>query len=321
MLFHNCIQLRSNLRKIPIQVKGSDADLVAAHLITVIRLDRFICCCIEQHSGNGVWCFPKRKFLVFDIGENLVQIAGMNCVDVVLSLQCMSVVFCVNDENLAAAGERDIALHYGNLFTDAISFEVLRTFWPLMDLTTALVQKYDVVVTNPPYLGSSRFSPMLDKFVKENYPDVKNDLSMVMYKHALADLAKPNRYTAFITTSSWMFLSGFEKLRKFVDSTAAITSLVDFGTELFDGKVGHNPIVSWVTYSANLDYKMTAVRLVEYCYARRDEKEPEFFNRRNRYTAQQSNFSKIPGSPVAYWVSKNVQCAYRLGEKINSIWC
>ena len=195
---------------------------------------------------------------------------------------------------------------YGNLFTDAMSFEVLRTFWPLMDLTTALVQKYDVVVTNPPSLGSSRFSRMLDKFVKKNYPDVKNDLSMVMYKHALADLAKPNRYTAFITTSSWMFLSSFEKLRKFVDSTAAITSLVDFGTELFDGKVGHNPIVSWVTYSANLDYKMTAVRLVKYCYARRDEKEPEFFNRRNRYTAQQSNFSKIPGSPVAYWVSSQL---------------
>ena len=208
---------------------------------------------------------------------------------------------------------------YGNLFTDAMSFEVLHTFEPLIELATALVQKYDVVVTNPPYLGSGRFSPMLDRFVKENYPDVKNDLSMVMYKHALADLAKPNRYTAFITTSSWMFLSGFERLREFVYSTAAITSLVDFGTELFDGKVGHNPIVSWVTYSANLDYKMSAVRLVEYCYARRDEKEPEFFSRKNRYVTQQSNFSKIPGSPVAYWVSKNVQYAYQLGKKINSI--
>jgi len=202
--------------------------------------------------------------------------------------------------------EVDRMSSYGNLFTDAMSYEILRTFEPLIELTQALVQKYDVVVTNPPYLGSSRFSPLLDKFVKENYPDVKNDLSMVMYKHALVDLAKPIGYTAFITTSSWMFLSGFEKLRKFVDSTAAITSLVDFGTELFDGKVGHNPIVSWVTYSANLDYKMSAVRLVEYCYARRDEKEPEFFNQKNCYTARQSNFSKIPGSPVTYWVNEKI---------------
>lgn len=194
----------------------------------------------------------------------------------------------------------------GSLYTMTFTQTALDVLCPLMDLAQALTQKYDVVVTNPPYLGSSRFSPMLDKFVKDNYSDTKNDLSMVMYKHALADLVKPNRYIAFITTSSWMFLSGFEKLRKFVYSAAAITSLVDFGTELFDGKVGHNPIVSWVTYSANLDYKMSAVRLVEYCYARRDEKEPEFFNQKNCYTARQSNFSKIPGSPVTYWVNEKI---------------
>ena len=182
---------------------------------------------------------------------------------------------------------------------------VLNTILPLIRVAEVLAQQYDVVVTNPPYLGSSRFSPLLDKYVKENYADVKSDLSMVMYKAAISNFSKQGGLIAFITTSSWMFLSSFEKLRDYLNHTATLYNIVDFGTELFDGKVGHNPIVSWVTRKAHVDYKMTAIRLVDYCYSRRDEKEPEFFNLKNRYTAQQSNFSKIPGSPVAYWVSEH----------------
>ena len=81
---------------------------------------------------------------------------------------------------------------------------------PLVKCAEVLAQKYDVVVTNPPYLGSSRFSTKLNDFVIANYPDVKADLSMVMYKHALRDMCKKNGFVSFITTTSWMFLSSFE---------------------------------------------------------------------------------------------------------------
>ena len=175
---------------------------------------------------------------------------------------------------------------------------------PLVKCAEVLVQKYDVVVTNPPYLGSSRFSTKLNDFVIANYPDVKTDLSMVMYKHALRDMCKKNGFVSFITTTSWMFLSSFEKLRSFVLAGYDFESLVDFGTELFEGKVGHNPIVAWVNRKSHTDHAMTGIRLVDYCYSRRDEKETEFFNKRNYHYPKQSNFSKIPGSPVAYWVSK-----------------
>lgn len=175
----------------------------------------------------------------------------------------------------------------------------------LINIGEILAQKYDVVVTNPPYLGSSRFSPLLDKYVKKNFPTEKSDLSMAMFKCALSKFAKSNRFIAFITTSSWMFLSSFEKLRKYLIENFTISSLVDFGTELFDGKVGHNPIVSWVTRTSNINYTLTAIRLIDYCYSRRGEKEPQFFNNKNRYQAKQANFSKIPGSPIAYWVSEN----------------
>ena len=190
---------------------------------------------------------------------------------------------------------------------------------PFAQVAEAIAQKYNVVVTNPPYLGSSRFSAKLDQFVKAHYQDVKSDLSMVMYNRALFGFVKRNGFVAFITTSSWMFLSSFEKMRTNVFHSASICSLVDFGTELFEGKVGHNPIVAWVTRKSSIDSLLTGIRLVDYCYSRRDEKEPEFFNKRNRYSALQSNFSKIPGSPVAYWVSTKAQEAFQTGRILGKI--
>lgn len=180
---------------------------------------------------------------------------------------------------------------------------LLATICPMVEQGRVLKQKYDVVVTNPPYLGNSRFSPVLDRYIKDNYPDEKSDLSTVMYRRAIDGFVQSNGYVAFITTTSWMFLSSFEKVRRYNSNKLTILSLVDFGTELFEGKVGHNPIVSWVSQKAMMHYNMTAVRLVDYCYSRRDEKEPEFFNLRNRYITRQAKFAQIPGAPIAYWVS------------------
>lgn len=206
--------------------------------------------------------------------------------------------------------EMDRMADYGSLPVQALVGTVCSVMLPLVEQVEIFAQKYDVVVTNPPYLGSSRFTNVLDKYVKDHYDDVKSDLCTVMYKRALEGFVKSSGFVAFITTSSWMFLSSFEKLRKAVAETASITNLVDFGTELFDGKVGHNPIVAWVTRKVKLNYAMTAIRLVDYCYARREEKEPEFFKERNRYIAYQDNFSKIPGAPVAYWVEDKIYHVY-----------
>ena len=183
----------------------------------------------------------------------------------------------------------------------------------------ASLQKYNVVVTNPPYLGNGRFSNKLDSYVKENYQDEKSDLSMVMLNKALSGFAIENGFVAFITTTSWMFLSGFETVRMKLYENSCISSLVDYGTELFEGKVGHNSIVSWVTRACSIPSAFTAVRLVDYCYAQRDRKEPEFFNNKNRYVAKQKNFVVIPTAPVAYWVSDNLLDDYKKAERLDNI--
>lgn len=191
---------------------------------------------------------------------------------------------------------------------------------PLMEAAQMLSQTYDVVITNPPYLGSSRFPELLSKFVKTHYADEKNDLSMAMYRRAIDCFVKTNGMVAFITTSSWMFLSGFEKMRDYLLKNVTLCNLVDFGTELFEGKVGHNPIASWVVWRRNIPgHSMTGIRLVEFCYSRRNEKVSQFFNCQNRYVIKQENFKKFPGAPIAYWASQSILNSFSNGELLEDI--
>lgn len=175
----------------------------------------------------------------------------------------------------------------------------------LINLGEALSLQYHVVCTNPPYLGSGRFDAKLDKYVKEHYDDVKSDLSMVVYKKAMDDFSLKNGYISFITTSSWLTLSSFEKLRVYAQKKITLSSIVDFGTELSEGKAGHNPIVAWTAKNVVENHYGTAIRLVDFCYSQRDEKEKQFFNEENWFEFLPSNFEKLPGNPISYWVTEH----------------
>lgn len=203
-----------------------------------------------------------------------------------------------------------------SLLTMADSARNAAVLKPLVKQAKIMTMKYDVTVTNPPYLGSSRFSAALNEYVVKNYPDGKADLSTAMYTKAMDDFTKKEGFVSFITITSWMFLSSFEKYRARMLNRQSIVNLVDFGSELFDGKVGHNLIAAWVARNTHFHYKMTAVRLVDYNFSRRDEKQSEFFQERNRYTAQQDNFKKIPGAPIAYWVSERMISVFSKGKAL-----
>ena len=198
---------------------------------------------------------------------------------------------------------------YGNLFTDAMSYEVLRTFEPLIELAQALVQKYDVVVTNPPYMGNSGMGAKLADFVKKNYPDSKSDLFAV-FTEVCGNMTKQNGYQAMITQHAWMFLSSFEKLRDKLLQKDTV-NMAHLGARAFD-EIGGEVVqtTSFVLRNSHIAaYKGTYCRLVE--PTTQQGKEDMFLAGKNRYIAQQSNFSKIPGSPVAYWISDVVYKTYQ----------
>ena len=174
----------------------------------------------------------------------------------------------------------------------------------LIDIAETMERKYDVVVTNPPYMGSSNMSAKLSEFVKKNYPDSKSDLFAVFIERCGQMTAK-NRYQAMITQHAWMFLSSFEKLRAKLLLRDAV-NMAHLGPRAFE-EIGGEVVqtTSFVLRNSHLaDYKGTYCRLIE--PTTQQGKEEMFLADENRYTAQQSNFSKIPGSPVAYWVSKKI---------------
>lgn len=175
---------------------------------------------------------------------------------------------------------------------------------PLVRVAETLAQKYDVVVTNPPYMGTSNASTKVQEYVKKEYPDSKSDLFAVFIERCGKMLA-PNRYQAMITQHAWMFLSSFEKLRGKLLLTDTV-NMAHLGPRAFE-EIGGEVVqtTSFVLRKSHIPgYKGTYCRLIE--PTTQQGKENMFLARENRYTATQDNFSKIPGSPVAYWVSNAV---------------
>lgn len=174
-------------------------------------------------------------------------------------------------------------------------------------LAEILNQKYDVVCTNPPYMGGSGMNATLSDFVKKNFPDSKSDL-FSCYMEKAYSFAKVSGYTSLITMESWMFLSSFEKLRQKINTSKTIINMVHMP---YLGKGGTSLGINFGTaavitknsrianYSAQYEYTVY--------YETDDEGVPFVFPTINERwkTAKQENFSKIPGSPVAYWVSEN----------------
>jgi len=169
-----------------------------------------------------------------------------------------------------------------------------------------LNQKYDVVITNPPYMGSSGMNAKLSDYVKKNYPDSKSDLFAVFIERCL-QMAKKDSYTAMITQHAFMFLSSYEKLRGKLLHTDFI-NMAHLGARAFE-EIGGEVVqtTSFVMRKSNIkDYKATFARLVDYNNQQEKEKEKAFLAKNNLHTAEQESFSKIPGSPIAYWVSEKM---------------
>ena len=183
---------------------------------------------------------------------------------------------------------------------------------PLIKQAKLLVQKYDVVITNPPYMPPS---PKQKSYVQKNYPDSKSDLFAVFIEKCYL-LTKKNAYQAMITMHSWMFLSSFEKLRnKLINNT--IINMAHLGARAFED-IGGEVVqtTAFVFDNANIkDYQSNFKRLVD--YSSQDSKELEYLKATNLYTSSATNFSKIPGSPIAYWASTHIIDDFINGKSLN----
>ena len=211
--------------------------------------------------------------------------------------------------------------YYDNYF-DTTKREGLHKLFPTLILQTEIMlKKYEVVCTNPPYMGGSGMSTKLSAFVKKNYPDSKSDLFSVFIEKGNNWVVRDG-YNSMVTMQSWMFLSSFEKMRSNILVTKTIVDLMHMDNMVMGIAFG-----TAVTVFKNCripDYIGTYIHFKLQDIVKDEEKgntKPKVFpNYNNRYAEVSTDyFSKIPGSPIAYWVSENVIRVYERKNTIRDI--
>lgn len=179
----------------------------------------------------------------------------------------------------------------------------------LVSQAQILSRKYDCVVTNPPYMGGKGMNGQIKVFLKNNYTDVKSDL-FAAFIIRNTQLSKPKGQLGFMSPFVWMFISSYEKLRSFLINQRTITSLVQLEYSGFEGATV--PICTFTVENAHHpDFMGGYVRLSEFRGA--ENQSPKTLEAIQNlscgwfYRASAANFKKIPGSPIAYWVSEQTR--------------
>lgn len=181
---------------------------------------------------------------------------------------------------------------------------------PLVKQAQALSQKYDVVCTNPPYMGGSGMNSVLSEYVKRCYSEAKSDLFAALIIKCL-EFTKQNGYSSLVTMQSWMFLSSFEEMRTKLLTLNTLTTLMHMENMVMG--IAFGTAVSVFRKGAVKGYKGTynQIKLADI----ENAKPKSFPVAGNRFAQVSSdNFSKIPGMPVAYWVSEKFIKAFEKGK-------
>ena len=182
-----------------------------------------------------------------------------------------------------------------------------------------LAAKYPVVCTNPPYLN--KIEGRLKTFVIENYKDYSGDLfSVFTYRNLM--FCKQDGYCGYMTPFVWMFIKTYEKLREFIIRNKSITTLVQMEYSAFEEATV--PICSFVLKNGKATENGLYFKLSDFKGGMEVQKQKVLEALANKncgyfYEADQSNFSKIPGSPVAYWASSHVLGAFSAGKPLENI--
>ena len=211
----------------------------------------------------------------------------------------------------------DLAACAGDLFANAKAERIKLA----IEKCEALSRRFDVVVANPPYMGSAKFNLFMSGWVKKHYPDTYKDLCTCFIERGFS-LAKEQGYAAMVTMQSWMFLGSFEKMRGNIIANKGIVTMAHLGPRAFDAIGGEVvSVTADVIYNGKLAGEGAYVRLVD-INGSEDKRlklveaiqNPDcgWFYRRDAQT-----FTQIPGTPIAYWASEGLIAAFSHGETIS----
>lgn len=191
-------------------------------------------------------------------------------------------------------------------------FKYVKLFYKVAKI---LNQQYEIIVTNPPYMGSSRMNKELSSFAKKNFKNSKSDLFAMFLEGWNGHLASQG-YCAMVTMQSWMFLSSFEKMRKQLLKKYTISNLMHMENNVMGIAFGTAVTITHLPYDSEFKGTYHQIKMM-------DVKEHKINNlpvKENRYSQiSQSNFDKIPGSPIAYWASENLINDFEKGTPLGEL--
>ena len=193
---------------------------------------------------------------------------------------------------------------YGDDLSRSYASQLLEQFaWP----ASLLALQYDAVVANPPYMGGKGMNTTIKEFAKKYFPDSKSDLFAMFIERGF-DWCNPTGFNSMVTMQSWMFLSSYESMREKLLSTKTLSTMVHMGNGVMGIAFGTAATVLWNTHIGDYEGSFS------YCDSENVSEEGiprEFPVRNDRLkTAKSDGFKKIPGMPIAYWVSEVIRNAF-----------
>lgn len=185
----------------------------------------------------------------------------------------------------------------------------------LIDIGETMARKYWVTCTNPPYAGMSKMNSRLNAYVQDNYADYKSDMFSAFIVKSSYMTLKPG-FCAFLTPYVWMFIQSYEKMRQYLYTNATIETLIQFEYSAFEEATV--PICTFAFRNSYIDKNGCYLRLVDFrggMEVQRQKTLQGINNHNCGYYFEQcsDNFAKIPGSPVAYWVTNEVYKCFDKG--------
>ncbi|EGO5152095.1 TPA: N-6 DNA methylase [Enterococcus faecalis] len=190
----------------------------------------------------------------------------------------------------------------------------------ILNIVEVLSFRYTAVVTNPPYLN--KMSAVLSKYVKDNYPEVKTDLFSVFIKMN-SQMLTDGGYAGFMTPFVWMFIKSYEELRDFLIANKNISSLVQMEYSAFEEATV--PVCCFTIKNAKSEPIGNYFKLSDFRGGMNVQKEKVLEGIRNPnvnylFQTNQNNFTKIPGSPISFWVSENIFSVFLKDSHLVSYW-
>ncbi|MFZ2874995.1 MAG: BREX-1 system adenine-specific DNA-methyltransferase PglX [Phycisphaerales bacterium] len=180
-----------------------------------------------------------------------------------------------------------------------------------------LTWRVTCAIANPPYMGSKYYAPLLKAFVNAQYPEAKADL-YACFMHRNASLAQDNGWVGMITIPNWMFLSSFEALRRLLLKHQTVDTLLHNGRGVFGSDFGSCAFTLRNAHVAG--YQATYRRLFDKqgSVSTNEELETKFHTVPS-FSPSCRQFLRIPGSPIAYWVSRNFLAAFEKGRLLEQV--